>query len=56
MKDNTVFRVEYDYQPDDAVYACLDALKEFGLKIIELEGRDGWQDYQIVKIDTNEQG
>ncbi len=47
----TIFRVYHDDNQLDVVEIISYKLKEFGLTIKELDGGDGWDEYEIVKIE-----
>jgi hypothetical protein len=46
----TKFRITYDDNQHDVLDKISSKLKEFGLTIKQLEGGDGWVEYEIVKI------
>lgn len=48
------FKVMYDDQPNEVVDTISDKLAQFGLTINELDGGDGFNEYEIVKIDNYE--
>lgn len=48
-KNMATFKIWYDDQPDDIVNKINSALQEFGLTIQELDGGDGFNEYEIVK-------
>lgn len=49
--ENNKFRVVYDDMPNDIVDKVSEKLKSFGLYIQELEGGDGFVEYEIRKIE-----
>jgi hypothetical protein len=51
---DTKFTIEYDHRPDQIVDIISGVIQQFGLKIIEVEGFDGFVDYEIIKIDIDE--
>jgi len=42
------FKIWYDDQLNEVVDKIGDKLKSFGLKIIELDGGDGFMEYEII--------
>jgi hypothetical protein len=48
------FKVWYDDQPNEVVDTIDANLAEFGLEIKELEGGDGFNEYEIIKLKHKE--
>ena len=44
------FKIWYDDQPNDVVDKIASQLGSFGLEIIELEGGDGFMEYEIKAL------
>jgi hypothetical protein len=49
----TKFKIYYDDQQIDVVERISSNLKKFGLTIKELDGGDGFMEYEIVKIELS---
>ena len=47
------FRIVYDDQPNDVVDKIAEKLEVFGIYIQELDGGDGFMEYEIKKIVNN---
>lgn len=44
------FKIWYDDQPNDVVDKIASQLKSYGLEIIELDGGDGYMEYEIKPL------
>jgi hypothetical protein len=44
------FKILYDDQPNDVIIKIASQLKSFGLEIIELDGVDGFMEYEIKAL------
>lgn len=47
------FKIYYDDQPNDVVDRISTLLYEFGLIIRELDGGDGWVEYEIGELNID---
>jgi hypothetical protein len=48
----TKFRITYEDNHLDIISTISDSLRQFGLEIVDREYGDGWEDFEIVKIDN----
>jgi len=44
------FKIWYDDQPNDVVDKIASQLKSYGLEVIELDGGDGFMEYEIKPL------
>jgi hypothetical protein len=44
------FKIWYDDQPNDVVDRIESQLESYGLKIVELDGGDGFMEYEIKPL------
>jgi hypothetical protein len=50
------FKIHYDDQPNDGVDRLASILKkEFGITVTQLDGGDGFEEYEVIK-DEDEKG
>lgn len=49
MQENK-FKIWYDDQPNEVVDKLATQMKSFGLEIIELDGGDGFMEYEIKPL------
>jgi hypothetical protein len=50
MKEEVKFKIWYDDQPNDVVDRIASQLKSYGLEIVELDGGDGFMEYEIKPL------
>ena len=50
MKEEVKFQIYHDDQPNDVVDKIASKLKSYGLEVIELDGGDGFMEYEIKPL------
>jgi hypothetical protein len=51
---NGTFKIYYDDQLTDVVDKITSKLEQFGLKVTQLDGGDGFEEYEITRTDSVE--